>query len=92
MSAFIIVDMTPRDQDKLQEYAAIAGSTFATYGGSIVAKGPVEALHGGAPYMVKAVIEFPDRDSASAWYNSPEYQALIETRNAGMDSQFHLVG
>jgi len=92
MSAFIIVDMTPTNQDKLKEYAALAGTTFAAFGGKIVAKGPVEVLHGDAPFKAKAVIEFPDSENAISWYNSPEYQALIETRNMAMDSQFHVVG
>ena len=92
MSAYIIVDVTPTNPEKMQEYAAAAGSTIEAHGGKFLAKGPVEALHGDTPFKMKAVIEFPDREKATAWYNSPEYQALIETRNEGMDSQFHLIG
>jgi len=38
------------------------------------------------------VIQFPDRESAENWYNSEAYQAIIPTRDQGMNSQFHLVG
>jgi uncharacterized protein (DUF1330 family) len=40
---------------------------------------------------MKAVIEFPDKESAINWYNSAAYQAIIPLREQGMHSQFHLV-
>jgi len=48
-------------------------------------------LHGEAPHPLKAVIQFPDKESARNWYNSDAYQAIIPLRNEGMHSQFHLV-
>lgn len=38
------------------------------------------------------IIEFPDRESAKRWYESPEYQAIIPLRDSGMDSIFVLGG
>jgi uncharacterized protein (DUF1330 family) len=36
------------------------------------------------------LMEFPDRTAATAWYNSPEYQAILplRTRNAISDLIF----
>ena len=31
------------------------------------------------------VIRFPDADTVDAWYNSPEYQALIPLRQQAAD-------
>ena len=92
MSALIIVDLTPTDQDALCAYSALAAQTLIPFAGEFIAKGPIEALHGDASYSVKVVIQFPDRERAQSWYQSAAYQAIIPTRDQGMDSQFHLVG
>jgi len=92
MSAFIIVDLTPTNKDALSTYSALAAKTLAPFKGEFIAKGAIETLHGDAPYSTKVIIQFPDREHAQNWYNSPAYQEIISTRNQGMDSQFHLVG
>ena len=92
MSALIIVALTPTDQDALGAYSALAAQTLIPFAGEFIAKGPIEALHGDASYSVKVVIQFPDRERAQSWYQSAAYQAIIPTRDQGMDSQFHLVG
>lgn len=92
MSALIIVDLTPTDKEKLTAYSTQAAQTLLPYGGEFLSKGPIEALHGDAPFTTKVVIQFPDRDSAVNWYASKDYQDIIPLRNQGMVSQFHLVG
>ena len=91
MTSLIIVDLTPIDKTKLSEYRALAAETLKPFNGHFIAKGEIEALHGEAAHSMKAVIEFPDRESARNWYNSVEYQAIIPLREQGMQSQFHLV-
>lgn len=91
MTCFVIVDTTPLDKDRLGQYSAQAADTLIPYQGRFLAKGEVEVLHGEAPHSNKAVIAFPDKESARNWYHSEAYQALIPLRNEGMDSQFHLV-
>lgn len=92
MSALIIVDLTPTDKERLSTYSALAAESLIAYSGEFIAKGPIEALHGDAQYSTKVVIQFPDRESAKKWYSSEAYQAIIPTRDQGMNSQFHLVG
>lgn len=91
MKALVIVDLTPIDSDKLGTYSALAAETLLPYGGEFLAKGPVEALHGEIPFQTKVVIQFPDRDKAISWYQSPAYQAIVPVRDQGMNSQFHLI-
>ena len=83
MSAYIIVGLTPKDAEKLQQYGARVPSTLAKYS---------DQLHGKFDHQVQVILEFPSRDDAYNWYHSEEYQALISTRNLGMDSQFQLIG
>jgi uncharacterized protein (DUF1330 family) len=92
MSALIIVDLTVKDSEKLQHYGALAAKTISNFNGELIAKSAIEALHGNANFTTKVVIQFPDKETATAWYSSAEYQAIIPIRDQGIDSQFHLVG
>lgn len=92
MSAFIVVDMTPADVERLQEYGAAAAATIARYDGEFVVKGAIEPLNGGSHHQTKVIIQFLDREAALNWYQSDDYQALIPLRDRGMDATFHLVG
>lgn len=91
-SAYIIVGFNPINKDKLQEYAAQVPATLARFSGEVLAKGPAEQLHGEGEHQVQVVLSFPSRQQAHDWYHSDDYQALIPTRNAGMDASFKLLG
>ena len=39
-----------------------------------------------------AIIRFPDRSSAVAWYNSPDYQPTFAGRALGIDRRYQLIG
>ncbi|MBD5769629.1 DUF1330 domain-containing protein [Marinomonas colpomeniae] len=91
MKTLVIVNLTPVDKTKLTEYSALAAETLKPFNGHFIAKGAIETLHGEATHPMKAVIEFPDKESAKNWYNSDAYQAIIPLRDSGMESQFHLV-
>lgn len=91
MTSFVIVDLTPIDKTKLAEYSALAAETLKPFNGHFIAKGGIEVLHGDAAHPAKAVIQFPDKESATNWYKSAAYQAIIPLREQGMKSQFHLV-
>ncbi|MBL4828512.1 MAG: DUF1330 domain-containing protein [Aliivibrio sp.] len=91
MTSLVIVDLTPIDKLQLKEYSALAAETLKPFNGQFIAKGSVEVLHGDATHPMKAVIQFPDKESAQGWYQSDAYQAIISLREKGMHSQFHLV-
>jgi len=92
MSAYIIVDLSSIDNEKLKQYGTEAAETLASFGGEFLVKRPIEVLHGTAKLPTKVIIEFPDRERASGWYHSPAYQAVIDLRDQTITSQFHLVG
>lgn len=91
MTCLVIVDLTPMDKDHLGQYSEKAAPTLTPFNGKFLAKGEIEVLHGDATHPMKAVIQFPDKESARSWYNSDAYQSIIPLRNKGMNSQFHLV-
>lgn len=92
MSAYITVGFTPTDKEKLQQYGSQIAATLGRYSGEYLLKGPVEYLLGEATYAMQVILLFPGRELALAWYHSPEYQALIPLRDAGMHAQFQLAG
>ncbi|WMN59607.1 DUF1330 domain-containing protein [Pseudoalteromonas xiamenensis] len=91
MTSFIIVEATVINPEKLAEYSAQAQPTLESYGGHFIAKGEVEILHGETLHTTKAIIEFPDKDSARNWYNSEAYQKLTSLREQGIQSTFQLL-
>jgi len=96
MTSLVIVDLTPINKEKLAQYSAKAAETLTPYNGRFIAKGAIQILNEEEltkenNYPMKAVIEFPDKESAQNWYNSEAYQAIIPLRKEGMKSQFHLV-
>jgi uncharacterized protein (DUF1330 family) len=74
-----------------EKYASIAGQTAKAYGAEPLANSNWEVLHGDGSLTSGALMRFPDRETVLNWYNSPEYQQLIETRSAAMDARFSLL-
>jgi uncharacterized protein (DUF1330 family) len=80
MPAYIVVNATVTDQALLDEYVAAAGSTLGGHTvKALVATNAATVLEGDAGERV-VVLEFPTRDAALAWYQSPAYQAVIDKR------------
>jgi len=92
MPAYIVVDLTPINIEKLQQYSTLAAETLVPFGGEFLVKGAIEVLHGDLNQKMKVIITFPDRDNAFNWYSSAAYQAIISLRDEAMHSKFDLVG
>lgn len=54
-------------------------ATVAPYGGKWLAQGPGDVVEGAWPGSV-VLMEFPNREAATTWYNSPEYTAIRPLR------------
>jgi uncharacterized protein (DUF1330 family) len=92
MSAYLVIEATPRDQDALKRYGTPAIALIKQFGGEVIAFGPWEPLFGEPAYKNGMIVRFPDKDTAMAWYNSPAYQALLDIRAEAFDCRFRLVG
>ncbi|MGJ4845221.1 DUF1330 domain-containing protein [Leifsonia sp. Le1] len=92
MSAYLVVEFTVKDPDVYRdEYSANAGKTAKKYGAEPAAAGAWQILDGEPTLSSGAIMRFPDREAALSWYNSPEYQELIEVRGVAMDARFRLI-
>jgi uncharacterized protein (DUF1330 family) len=92
MSAYVIVEFTVKDPDVYREkYAGNAGKTAQEYGAEILANSNWETLDGETGLSSGVIVQFPDHERALSWYDSPEYQQLIEARGLAMDARFSLL-
>jgi uncharacterized protein (DUF1330 family) len=92
MPAYIISDVTVKDQKAMEEYRTHAAPTIALYGGRyLVRGGEAEALEGTWLPRMFIIAEFPDRETAHRWYRSPEYARALAFRDAGLSRNLILV-
>jgi uncharacterized protein (DUF1330 family) len=74
MPAYVIVETNVTDPEQYERYKAEAPASIAQYGGRYVARGGELAVFEGDWNPARIVIlEFPDLDTAKAWYASEEY-------------------
>jgi len=86
MSACVIGHITVKDEQKWAQYRAQVPATLAPWGAELLFRGQrADILAGNHAHLDTVVIRFPDADSVDAWYNSPEYQALIPLRQQAAD-------
>jgi uncharacterized protein (DUF1330 family) len=92
MSAYVVVEFTIKDPDVYREkYAGNAGMTAKEHGAEVLATGNWEILDGAPMLSSGVIVQFPDHETALSWYNSPEYQQLIDVRGIAMDARFSLL-
>jgi uncharacterized protein (DUF1330 family) len=82
MPVYVLAErLTVHDPEGLQHYLDEVSPTVAAHGGRYhVVSSDVEALEGEWQPAALAMFEFPTREAALAWWNSPEYAPLRELR------------
>ena len=86
MAAYAMAHLyDPAPHPEVVEYLERIQDTLDPYDGRFLVHGPqVTVLEGDWPGTV-VVIEFPDRDAALRWYESPGYQAILPLRTDNID-------
>lgn len=86
MSAYLIGQITIKDQDKWNIYVEGVGRSIIPFNAEIVFRGKrAKVLTGNHPHEHAVVIKFPDQAVLQQWYDSPGYQALIPIRDEAAD-------
>lgn len=90
--AYIVGEVTITDPEAYGVYRNQVLPTIEAHGGRFVIRGgPAHLIEGsGEPGRI-VVIEFPDQARARAWYNSPEYQAILPLRTNNSSGRLVLV-
>ena len=87
MSAYALAHLrTPTINEPVLDYIERIQDTMDPFGGRFIVHGPptVDVREGEWPGTV-VIIEFPDTSAATAWYESPAYQAILPLRTEHID-------
>lgn len=92
MAAYIVSRVKILDPAAMQRYVTEAPATVAAFGGRyLVRGGDVRALEGAWEHERMVVVEFPDKESALAWYESESYRPLRDLRQSSAEAVILLV-
>jgi uncharacterized protein (DUF1330 family) len=81
MPAYLIGQVTIHDPATYEKYLAGFMEAFAPFDGRVlVAAEEVEVLEGTWPRTRTVVLEFPSMGHAKRWYESPNYQSIVQHR------------
>jgi uncharacterized protein (DUF1330 family) len=86
-----IVRVSVRDETHYPEYLAAAKPAFEKYGAHFVVRGGAFDSMEGEARARNVVVEFRDRATAKACYESEEYQAARLVRQKYADADFIII-
>ena len=92
MSVYFMASIRIKDPIVYQKYLDRAGEIFARYNGTYLAvdENP-EVLEGNWDYGRSVLIQFDALEDFEAWYNSDDYQEILQFRCAAADCDSILI-
>ncbi len=92
MPAFVIVDVTINNTDAYSAYKELTPASIKHYNGKFIVRGgSTETLEGDWKPERIVVLEFPDLETARAWWHSEEYAGAKKIRQANAETKMILV-
>jgi uncharacterized protein (DUF1330 family) len=92
MKGYVVANVAVNDPVAYEAYRSQTGAIIAQYGGRALVKGGALQVREGDPGLSRLVIlEFPSVQAAAAFYDSPEYQAILPIRQAHAESSLCIV-
>jgi len=83
MPAYVIAHIEVLNPKEYETYREMVPPTIAAFGGKFIARGgKVDVLEGTWQPKRLVILEFPDAATARRWYDSPEYAAAKQVRQA----------
>jgi uncharacterized protein (DUF1330 family) len=89
--AYWIVRVSVRDEARYPEYLAAAKPAFEKFGANFIVRGSAYDVKEGNARERNVVVEFRDRSTANACYDSLEYQAAKIVRQKYADADFIII-
>lgn len=80
MSAYLIANYKITNPEEYKFYVPAVMPTLEAYGVEVLVADYDTEVVEGTPSNVSVILRFPSKEAARAWYNSPEYQAVIHHR------------
>jgi uncharacterized protein (DUF1330 family) len=93
MVAYVIAERTEQwNPQVFAAYGPLAQASIEKFGGRYLAKGAdIGLMEGEGQPLAMAVLEFPSRAQAEAWFASEDYQAAARIRRGGARNRFLIV-
>ncbi len=80
MAGYLIANYNITNREGYQSYIAVVAPTIAAHGGEILVAGDGSEAVEGKPGTVTVVLKFASKEALRGWYDSPEYQKIIDRR------------
>ena len=81
MPAYLIADIDVTDPERFKKYQEAVPATIEKHGGKYMVRGgEVEPMEGDWKPKRMVVLEFPNMTTLKKWYNSADYQNIINDR------------
>ncbi len=81
MPVYVVAQGRIENRELLDAYVAQALPTIGAHGGRVVAFDETpEVVEGTVEFPRTVIVEFATREAFRAWYDSPEYQAILPQR------------
>jgi uncharacterized protein (DUF1330 family) len=81
MPCYFIANIKITDESIYKKYVEESGEIFSKYNGEYLAVDDnPEVLEGNWQYSRTVIIKFETKNDFKKWYNSPEYQEILEYR------------
>lgn len=93
MAAYVIAQVDINDPVRYADYRAMVPASLEKFGGKFIARGgQAEVLEGDKTLPQRLVLmEFPSYEQAKAWWDSEEYRAAKELRQATSNGTLFLI-
>jgi uncharacterized protein (DUF1330 family) len=92
MAAYVIAEIEITDPAGYRAYGQVVPATVEKYGGRFLVRGgAATVLEGEWPERRRVVLEFPSKEAALQWWNSPEYEKPMAMRRASSKGRLVLV-
>jgi uncharacterized protein (DUF1330 family) len=92
MAGYLIANIDVKDPEKFEEYRQKVMPVIKKFGGRyLIRGGDVRRLEGNLPLKRVVVLEFPTVEAAQQFYDSTEYQPILNLRLASTQSDVVLV-
>lgn len=89
--AYWIVQVEVHDAAAYDTYRAAVAAPLGKYGAKFIVRAGAQEVREGASRPRTVVIEFPDLASATACYDSADYQAVKTLRDAAAEADLVIV-
>ncbi len=84
---YVLYQFNVTDPETFARYRISAAQFVRAHGGNVLVGGTTpDVQEGSLPANLATILEFPSKEAAEGWYNSPEYSAIKHFRTESTSS------